>query len=88
MVRTAEIEQKAVDNFVEKMKQKLRENSHKAHWNTVSNGHLLDLLQDEVEELKAAFAMESDEAIQLECADVANFALFISDNLANGVVRR
>lgn len=58
---------------------KLRHNKQKAHWSTVSNDWLLTRLKEEVSELECA--LESGEGIVYECADVANFAAMIADNV-------
>jgi NTP pyrophosphatase (non-canonical NTP hydrolase) len=59
------------------MEQKLRENSHKAHWRDCSREWLMSRLLDEVEELRAAVTSED---VAREAADVANFAMMIADN--------
>lgn len=61
------------------MLKKLRENSHKAHWSTVSTEFLLDRLLEEVEELAEALDYGSTDDIVSECADVSNFAMMIAE---------
>lgn len=72
----------ALQKFGNDMYLKLRENSHKAHWNTVSNDWLFARLMDEVHELNEVMD-EDPEKIIRECADVANFAMMIADNARN-----
>lgn len=76
------------------MKVKLILNNHKVHWSNCNNGYLLHRLREEVKELDAAlrdfrfFARDKEEtrqAVIKECADVANFAMMIADNMANKV---
>lgn len=67
-----------------RMMKKLRQNSHKAHWNTVTNYWLLARMMDEIRELQDAMATDSPEMIADECADVANFAAMIADNILKG----
>jgi len=63
---------------------KLEMNSCKAHWNTVTNAYLLKRMKNEVSELESALNGDG-ENIELECADVANFAAMIADNVRKGV---
>lgn len=70
----------AVKLFGVHMTAKLRANSHKAHWSTVSQDWLFDRLCEEVAELSKALDGGDPESIVSECSDVANFCLFIADN--------
>ena len=74
----------AVELFSNNMYIKLRENAHKAHWNTVTTEWLLNRCMEEFEELKEALANEDPGEIAREAADVANFAMMIADNVRNG----
>jgi len=72
----------AVLRFGADMCGKLRQNNHKAHWSTVNNFWLLVRLKQEVEELKLAM-LDDPGSVVAECADVANFAMMIADNVRN-----
>jgi NTP pyrophosphatase (non-canonical NTP hydrolase) len=63
------------------MEEKLEENAHKPLWDTLSDIQLCKDLQTEVDELVDAVLWESEDAIQKECADVANFAMMLHDNV-------
>jgi len=72
---------KELKTFVKIMDGKLHENLRKPHWRTLSNTQLLLLLDQEILELKEAIKNNyTISHIQRECADVANFAMMISDN--------
>lgn len=74
-------EVRAVDNFTRHMLCKLRVNSDKGRWHTVDFRYLMRRLREEVEELQAAVdGGRKGQDIVDECADVANFAMFIADN--------
>jgi len=61
---------------------KLRENSHKTHWDECTYLYLINSLMQEVQELRDAFLnRESPDEISRECADIANFAAMISQNV-------
>jgi|LGOV01.1.fsa_nt_gb NTP pyrophosphatase (non-canonical NTP hydrolase) len=73
---------KPVAEFVSAMENKLKGADHKPHWSTCSVDYLFGRLLDEVEELTEAFDTgQSPEEIRDECADVANFAMMIADNI-------
>lgn len=76
-----------VSRFAAWMLVKLRQNAHKVHWSKQSNEELLELLKGEVAELEAALANEGYAAVRLECADVANIAAMIADNVGMGIAR-
>ena len=61
------------------MLNKLRENSHKPHWNHFSNSLLFTCLNAEVGELALAVMLGDPIKIAKEAADVANYAMFIAD---------
>ena len=84
-------DKRSVTQFGFDMLRKLRKNSHKAHWNTVTHWYLFGRLNEEVSELSKALnkrysiqptadRKELSQAIIDECADVANFAMMIADN--------
>jgi NTP pyrophosphatase (non-canonical NTP hydrolase) len=69
--------------FVQQMEQKLKENDHKQHWQNNHPYKLLDNLYEEAKELEEAIVMNfSAKEIIKECADVANFAMMIADNVS------
>jgi len=67
--------------FVLEMKLKLDINKHKGTWKNDAINRLFDMLEDEVNELFAEITeLEiSNENIIKECADIANFAMFIAE---------
>jgi len=70
-----------LDRFVRDMRAKLAkpENVAKPHWRQCDLQFLVGRLEDELEELKNAIDEGSKKSIRLECADIANFAMMISD---------
>jgi len=80
-----------VKAFSEIMEQKLKENDHKSHWGNLENSWLIGRLKDELKELEnAIYKAPSQDAewqekldieLQRECADIANFAMMIADNV-------
>jgi len=82
--RIEKVDADLVYDLSTRMMKKLRQNSHKAGWNTVTNYWLLARLNDEVRELQEAMLTDSPEMIADECADVANFAAMIADNILKG----
>lgn len=77
--------------FAVGMERKLRENDHKGGWKNCDNDYLRTRLQEEVDELEAMFVKYGKASLRpnmknklrRECADVANFALMLSDNLSD-----
>ena len=70
--------------FTNDMIAKLMENQHKRHWSNSTSEYLFQRLQEEVEELHEALHHKNKvRDIIRECADVANFAMMIADNLHN-----
>lgn len=79
--------------FAREMEIKLRENDDKGGWEECSTAYLLDKLRRELEELRDAEQRYQEakpgsldvpdlmKKIQRECADVANYAMMIADNL-------
>jgi len=70
-----------VKDFAYAMEAELVENDHKGHWRDAPIEQLLDHLEDEVKELKAAIKlqMHPDEVLS-EAADLANLAMMVADN--------
>jgi len=72
--------------FAGEMEKKLRENDHKGGWNSCDVDWLVSRMTEELQELddvvqqyRQGFA--SREEVRRECADVANFAMMIADNI-------
>jgi NTP pyrophosphatase (non-canonical NTP hydrolase) len=79
-----------VVQFAGLMESRLAANDHKSHWEAEDTDWLLGRLLEEVEELKAEVAngdLGGSEQVRQECADVANFAMMIADNLRIHVPR-
>jgi len=75
----------AVEAFGDEMMKKMRKNKHKAHWSVVSDEWIISRLKQELAELEQALEKGmSDRLIRQECADVANFAMMISDKHGGG----
>ena|SRR3990167_5075006 len=75
--------------FAVNMERKLRENDHKGGWKECDFEYLRARLQDEVQEMEEMFVKYSKvmrpnmkNKLKRECADVANFAMMISDKLS------
>ena len=91
---------KSLLNFTKKMQQGLNENSYKGGWKSLCPIELLQRIKEETEELQAELEFNTDEVeysytdkqtiinIQTECADIANFAMMLSDNLERGMKKR
>lgn len=90
--------EKTTANFRLAMLEKLNENNHKKHWNEAGIGWLFSRLEDEIKELKFELSrilyndvmfesiINQIEMAKRECADVANMAMMIYDNLSNGIL--
>ena len=71
--------------FTREMRRKLDvgRNKGRTDWDdrawTVDNNFLKNQLMGEIDELLIAIGRKDRTAIQSECADVANFAMFIAD---------
>lgn len=72
--------------FARLMEQKLQENDHKSGWLGIPNLDLLDMLDDEVKELRMAVIANKENQgdpsgpeVGLEAADVSNLAMMIAD---------
>ena len=86
-----------VKEFSEIMEYKLKENDSKGGWSECEIDWLIERMEGEIDELKNALwkrrndwgrsvsegfiFVASDEDIQKECADIANFAMMIADNV-------
>ena len=72
----------ALTFFGQAMEEKLEEHADKGElWKEQPLSWLLDRLLEEVEELKVALIDCTPQNAMRECADVANFAMMIHDNL-------
>lgn len=71
---------KSLQWFAEEMEEVLLSNEYKGGWENARNIRLLDYLEKEVRELKAALIDGDKSDILNECCDVANFAMMIADN--------
>jgi len=79
--------------FAEEMEAKLRENDHKSGWHGNTVRSLFQRLREESDELLVqshplqldtiAETLSREDACELirECADIANFAMMIADNI-------
>ena len=92
MSNTPRNNEKTTAEFRLAMLEKLNENNHKKHWNEASVRWLSNRLYDELIELNIDLSQLGDQpkiAIQSamkECADVANMAMMVWDNLKNGII--
>ncbi len=70
-----------VERFAFLMEERLRANDHKGErgWEDKDLDWLLQRLGDEYIELRSAMAHDDWDAVRLEAADVANFAMMIVD---------
>lgn len=84
LVAEMERPRRAVERFALGMERKLRQNDYKGGWKQMSVDEMLERLDEEVEELKKALhpmRKENPQRVFKEAVDVANFCLFIADNL-------
>lgn len=72
----------SVKNFSVEMEAKLKKNDQKGGWENQSIIDLFEYLCEEKSELEDAIYGEDYRAIIEECADVANFAMMIAENVA------
>lgn len=79
--RSATAERQCVARFGIAMRRKLRENRFKGGWRHEDLEFLLDKLQEEVDELRAAITCEPRlfRDIEDEAADVGNMAMMLAD---------
>jgi hypothetical protein len=85
-----QIDEVSLERFINYMRIKLEQNVGKpVHWSDLELGTLLAKLDEEVSELKGHMtAKDKPVEILSECADVANFAMFVAMKYAlveNGV---
>lgn len=64
-----------------RMEAKLKANDHKGGWHNEYAEYFLSRMTDEFEELVAALETGNTEKSISECADVANFAMMLADNI-------
>lgn len=76
----AMVMREAVDWFRDQMVAKLVANEHKGGWGGCPRGVLAERMIAEVREMHRAATHDPAAAI-LECADIANYAMMIADNL-------
>lgn len=67
--------------FIDEMEEKLAANDNKIHWSKESNARLLSLMMHEMLELLESHRNMEYENVIKECADVANFAYMVADNI-------
>ena len=77
---------KAVKVFADRMEAILKQNDRKTGWKSCSYDYLLGKLWEETYEVIRCFGAKGNpemhkEQIENECADVANIAMMIADNL-------
>lgn len=80
---------KALAAFVDVMREKLIKNIHKKEdWKEINLDFMWRRMLLEVEELKLAMDHETPLAVQKECADVANFLMFIHHRMNTEQTKR
>lgn len=67
-----------IRRFVDAMLYKMKRNVHKGRWEGYTLLQSLKLLEGEVNELREAYYGGNSVEMQLEAADVANFAMILS----------
>jgi len=68
--------------FAQAMETELIENDHKTGWNQLSPQWIINRIRQETQELETAIKNDKPiREIQSECADIANFAFMLWDNL-------
>jgi hypothetical protein len=86
-VRELHAIQRATNNFMSLMKLKLYENIQKGKgttWQECSYQCLRKRIDDELKELDEKIEKGLTLDAREECADIANFCMFISDNISYG----
>jgi hypothetical protein len=68
-------------SFVGWMRRKLEANQHKTDWRDMRRDQLLGCIKAELRELELALGQKHAPSIVEECADVANFAMMLADNV-------
>jgi hypothetical protein len=72
---------KEVKEFAIAMEIKLRENDHKGGWQDMSNEEIVSRILEETAEVIMNLACISGNSPDNEAIDVANFAMFLWDNI-------
>lgn len=70
----------SVRKFSELMETKLKLNDHKGGWGGCDVRWLLKRLREETGEIETAMLKGDPKSVALECVDVANFAMMLSEN--------
>jgi len=76
---------KSIQEFAERMEMKLRKNDHKGGWEECSRDYLVSRLREELIEAENS---DSGEEAMNEWADVANFAMMLSEYDSEGSTGR
>lgn len=79
--RAHEVHVEAVQRFADAMVAKLDKNASKGHWSACDTHFLLTRLHEELIELRGAVASGDADAIRDEAVDLANFSMFVFDNV-------
>jgi NTP pyrophosphatase (non-canonical NTP hydrolase) len=72
-----------LEKFKNDMLLKLNLNNYKFHWKYLTINQLIYNLNLEIQELEESILENNFENAILECADIANFCMMISDNIKN-----
>lgn len=72
-----------LDDFTVLMEAKWLINQHKGGTDRLTSLELVKLMKAEVRELEEAIKSGDFKNASLECADIANYCMFISDKLIN-----
>lgn len=72
-----------VEDFVIHMKHKLLVHKNKGGFDRLSSKELLKLLRGELKELETSLEKEDNSNSIRECADIANYAMFIANKIQN-----
>lgn len=70
-----------LNKFKRAMLEKLIENNHKMGWEGLSDKWILNRIRQEKTEIETALRNGNLKEAKRECADVANFAMMLWDNL-------
>lgn len=71
--------EREMKTFVDAMRYKMIKNAHKGRWEDLDLKSALQRLKEEVKELETAINQNNEIEIILESADVANFAMMVSN---------
>lgn len=71
--------------FAREMEKRLEANDHKTGWGSCSLQYLSMRLTQERRELERAIKNKDIKNVIEECADIANFAMMIADNVGNNL---